>query len=233
MNIDSIKAFSDNYIWVMEEGTEAIVVDPGEADGVLHHLKEKQLQLKAILLTHQHEDHTGGVKKLLREYPDTPVYGPKETTPLADHVVQEGSTFELLGQNFQVFKTAGHTAGHVSYLTGNALFCGDALFSAGCGRVFTKDYQAQFDALQTFKKLDDAVKVYAAHEYTETNLRFAHAEEPSNPLISKALNEVSDLRVKGLSTLPSSIGREKEINLFMQAESLEDFIKLRKARDRF
>src|SRR5699024_220610 len=108
-----------------------------------------------------------------------------------------------------------HTHGHISFLMGEkALFCGDALFSAGCGRVFTGDYQAQYDALQKFKRLDDEIKVYAAHEYTQTNLRFAHSVQPSNKAVSEALDQVNDLRAKEEPTLPSTIGREKKINLF-------------------
>ena len=172
MIIHPIKAFSDNYIWIIEEGTEAIVIDPGEAAQVIDYLEKKHLQLNSILLTHNHEDHIGGVQKILT-------------------------------------------------------------FSAGCGRVFTKDYQAQYDALQKFKELDDEVKVYAAHEYTQTNLRFAHAMKPSDTLISEALSEVNNLRINGESTLPTTIGREKSINLFLQAEKMEDFKELRKARDDF
>lgn len=233
MNIQPIKAFSDNYIWVIEEGTKAIVVDPGKAEGVLAYLEKHHLDLKAILLTHHHEDHVGGVKEIVTQYPNTPVYGPQETASLADHIIQEGDAFELLCKSFQVFKTAGHTEGHISLLMEDALFCGDALFSAGCGRVFTGDYQAQYDALQKFKQLKDEVQVFAAHEYTQTNLRFAHSVQPSNEIIMEALDQVNALRKKGVPTLPSTIGREKKINLFLTAETLEDFITLRKARDQF
>jgi len=233
VKISAIKVFTDNYIWVVEEGADAIVIDPGEAEGVMDYLKEKQLQLNAILLTHNHDDHIGGVREILEKYPDVSIYGPKETEPLADLIVEEGDSFRLLRHRFQVFKTAGHTHGHISFLMGNALFCGDALFSAGCGRVFTKDYQAQYDALQKFNHLDDEIKVYAAHEYTQTNLRFAHSMHPSSKVISEALDQVNKLRANGQSTLPSTIGREKDINLFLRAETLKAFIELRKARDDF
>ncbi|WP_423190385.1 hydroxyacylglutathione hydrolase [Alkalibacterium sp. f15] len=233
MHIHPIKSLSDNYIWIIEEGTEAVVVDPGEAESVIAYLEEQQLHLTAILLTHNHDDHIGGVKEISANYPIIPIYGPKETEPIAKLIIQDGDSFELLGQTFQVFKTAGHTQGHISLLMGEALFCGDALFSAGCGRVFTKDYQAQYDALQKFKRLNDDVHVYAAHEYTQTNLRFAHSLQPNNEVVSKALDQVDQLRTEGHPTLPSTIGKEKMINLFLQAETLEDFIHLRKARDNF
>lgn len=233
MDINLVKAFSDNYIWIIEEGTEAVVVDPGEAEQVMDYLEEKQLQLNSILLTHNHDDHIGGVQKISAKYPDASIYGPKETEGIADHIVVDGDSFDLLGQNVQVLKTGGHTHGHISFLMENVLFCGDALFSAGCGRVFTKDYQAQYDALQKFKQLDDEVQVYAAHEYTQTNLRFAHSMQPSNTFFSEALDQVNEMRAKGKPTLPTTIGREKKINLFLQAEKMEDFKELRNARDEF
>ena len=233
MNIYPIKALSDNYIWVIEKGKEAVVVDPGEAEGVLDLLEQNQLSLEAILLTHDHHDHTDGVNAIIEKFPDTPVYGPVETKALADHVVQEGDAFELLGHDFQVFKTAGHSSEHISFITEDTLFCGDALFSAGCGRVFTGDYQAQYEALQKFKKLADRVEVFCGHEYTQKNLRFACSIEPSNKVLSDALNQVNKLREEDRPTLPTTIGKEKAINLFLQAETLEAFTELRKARDAF
>lgn len=116
---------------------------------------------------------------------------------------------------------------------GDILFCGDALFSAGCGRVFTGDYEAQFNTLQKFKRLDDDIKVYPGHEYTEINLRFAYEIEPDNKEISKALEEVRGQRAKGEPSLPLTIGREKKINLFLRVKTLEEFIELRKTRDNF
>ncbi|MGP6139017.1 MULTISPECIES: hydroxyacylglutathione hydrolase [unclassified Jeotgalibaca] len=233
MEVSLIKAFSDNYIWVIEEGEDIAVVDPGEANGVLSYLEENKSNLVAILLTHNHDDHIGGVREILEKYPDVPVYGPTETDSLATQIVQEGDTFELFGETVEVFKTAGHTEEHISFLMGDILFCGDALFSGGCGRVFTGDYEAQYEALQKFKGLNDNVKVYAGHEYTQTNLRFAMSETPSNPDILTALHEVNDKRAIEMPTLPSTIGKEKLINLFLNADTLEDFIELRKARDNF
>ena len=233
MIIHPIKAFSDNYIWCIQEETEAVVVDPGEAKGVLDYLEEKQLRLAAILLTHKHEDHTGGIQEIVARHPESQVYGPKETEALANRVVEEGNSFNLLSQTFPVFETGGHTHGHISFLMGDALFCGDALFSAGCGRVFTGDYEAQYETLRKFKRLDDDINIYPGHEYTEINLRFAYDMRPNNKKVSKALEEVRELRAKGQPTLPTTIGREKEINLFLQVETLEEFIELRNARNDF
>ena len=233
MKIHPIRAFSDNYIWVIEKDNKAVVVDPGEGPQVMDYLAATNLDLQAILLTHNHDDHIGGVLEIYEEYPDIPIFGPDETEPLVTDTVKEGDSFEVLGETFEVFLTAGHTEGHISYLMGENLFCGDALFSGGCGRVFTGDYQAQFDALQKFKQLKDAVKVYAAHEYTVTNLNFALTVEPNNEVIQEALGEIKDKRAKDESTLPSTIGREKEINLFLQADSVEVFKVLRDQRDQF
>lgn len=233
MEIYPIKAFSDNYIWLLERNTDVVVVDPGEPLDVLEHINHKNLNLKGILLTHNHDDHTGGVREILEIYPNTPVYGPEETKDLADHIVEEGDTFELLNESFQILKTAGHTEGHISFLTEKSLFCGDALFSGGCGRVFTGDYEAQYDALQKFRQLDNEVLAYPAHEYTYTNLKFAHSVVPENNEVATTLEEVAELTEKKLPTLPTTIGREKEINLFLKADSLAEFIELRNARDHF
>lgn len=233
MKITPLPAFSDNYIWVYEKDGEAMVIDPGEAQQVLDYIKEQKLQLKAILLTHKHEDHVGGVEAILETYPDTPVYGPSEVSDLADVLVQEGDTFEQFGQTIHVVKTAGHTEEHVSFIMDKLLFCGDALFSAGCGRVFTGDYQAQFNALQRFKELADDVQIFAGHEYTLTNLQFAQTVMPESTAVIDELERVRALNNKNIPSLPSTIGLEKEINPFLRAETLEEFIELRKARGSF
>ena len=233
MNIHSIKAFSDNYIWVVEKNNEAIVVDPGESPQVLAYLEENNLTLRAILLTHNHDDHTGGVLDISEKYPEITIYGPIETEDFNTRTVAEGDTVEVLNESFEVFLTAGHTEGHISYLSGNYLFCGDALFSGGCGRVFTGDYQAQYEALQKFRKLDDTVNVYAAHEYTITNLSFALTVEPGNALIQKALDDAKKNVMLDKSTLPSSIALEKDINILLRSNTLEEFVFLRQKRDQF
>lgn len=233
MQVNYVEAFSDNYIWIAEQGNQVAIVDPGESAEVLRYVEEKQKEVIAILLTHKHDDHIGGVKAIVEKYPNVIVFGPKETKQLADRVIQDGDSFDLLGHQFNVFKTAGHSEEHISYLTEDKLFCGDALFSGGCGRVFTGDYQAQYDALKLFNQLDDEVHVFAGHEYTQTNLRFALSIEPDNTVISKALEEANQLREENIPTLPSTIGKEKAINLFLQAESVEKFTELRNARDNF
>lgn len=233
MKIKPVKAFEDNYIWIIEKDKQAIAVDPGESEGVSDYLKENNIHLTAILLTHKHDDHTAGVSDLVEEFPETPVYGPVECSEWTSHSVQERDSFELMGETFQVMKTAGHTEEHISYLMGEHLFCGDALFYAGCGRVFTGDYPAQYDSLQQFSQLPDEVKVYAGHEYTLTNLEFAHSIEPDNEAIRQTLDQAKKMRDQDQVTLPSTIGQEKKVNLFMRAKDVDLFKELRDQRDHF
>lgn len=237
MKVNYVEAFSDNYIWVMEKDGRAVVVDPGESAGVLAYLAAEQLELVAVLVTHKHDDHIGGVAALVTEFPGVAVYGPSEVASLVTVEVAEGEQFELLAQTFSVLKTAGHTEEHISFLTDQLLFCGDALFSAGCGRVFTGDYAAAYEGLRKLRALPDQVQVFGGHEYTETNLTFALSVDGLSDgvyrLLKTTLAQVQDLRAKGQASLPTSIGRERGINLFMMADSLEEFIELRQARDQF
>jgi len=233
MKITPISALSDNYIWLYENNKEVIVIDPGEAEQVIDYIKENQLTLDSILLTHKHDDHIGGVADLLETFPNTPIYGPTEVADIADHILKDGDTFERLRQTFRVIKTAGHSEEHISFIMDDVLFCGDALFSAGCGRVFTGDYQAQYAALERFNELPDEVEVYAGHEYTQTNLEFAQTVMPESTAVSKALEQAKKQNKKGTPTLPSTIGEEKEINPFLRAETVEAFKELRDARDDF
>jgi len=229
MFINYIKAFDDNYIWTIEKDDKIIVVDPGEASPVINYLKDKNLDY--ILLTHKHSDHVGGVAELKNKY-GSKVYGPIETKEYNDVNLKDDDEFELLGENFKVILTGGHTKGHISYLMGDNLFCGDALFLAGCGRVFTKNYKASYDGLKRLKKLDDNTKVYAAHEYSLNNLKFAKSVI-SNEDLDKEYEEVKNLRKEDKITLPSTIGIEKKINPFFIAKDLDEFIDFRNKKDNF
>ena len=229
MFINYIKAFDDNYIWTIEKDDKIIVVDPGEASPLINYLKDKNLDY--ILLTHKHSDHVGGVAELKNKY-GSKVYGPIETKEYNNVNLKDGDEFELLGENFKVILTGGHTKGHISYLMGDNLFCGDALFLAGCGRVFTKNYKASYDGLRRLKKLDDNTKVYAAHEYSLDNLKFAKSVI-SNEDLDKEYEEVKNLRKEDKITLPSTIGIEKKINPFFIAKDLDEFIDFRNKKDNF
>lgn len=230
MKVNAIRAFSDNYIWAIEIDDKYIVIDPGEADPVFEFLKDKAPE--AILLTHKHSDHVGGVDEIVKKYTDVKVYGPSETEKYNDITLKGGDEFSILGETFKVMDTPGHTREHISYLLNDKLFCGDALFLAGCGRVFTGDYEAAYNTMQKFNSLDEDTYAYPAHEYSYYNLKFTMEYRP-NEDVKEELERVKELREKDEITLPTTIKKEKLINPFMRAKDLEDFTELRKAKDRF
>ncbi|WP_301098460.1 hydroxyacylglutathione hydrolase [Otariodibacter sp.] len=234
IKITPIPVLSDNYVWIIQKNSNAIIVDPSQSQPVLAFLAKNQLEPTAILLTHYHGDHTDGVSGVLSAYPDISVYGSSEVQDLATHIVKDAEHFSLLGLNIEVMDSAGHTSEHISYLVGREyLFCGDSLFSGGCGRVFTGDYLAQFETLQRFKQLPDFVKVYPAHEYTQSNLKFAEKVMPSNCILLEYQEKVDILRSKNIPSLPTTIGLEKQVNPFLYADTLDKFIQWRKEKDNF
>lgn len=213
-----LPAFRDNYIWLLRRGRHAVVVDPGDAAVVEHSLAEQGLELAAILITHHHADHVGGVAALLARHP-VPVYGPAtEAIAGVSHPVTEGAVIDLpaLGQSFTVLDIPGHTAGHVAYYAPNLLFCGDTLFSAGCGRLLGGSAAQLFASLQRLASLPEDTAVYCAHEYTLANLAFSCAVEPHNPARDRYAADCEARRGRGAPTLPSSIGLERAINPFLR-----------------
>lgn len=221
MQLHPIPAFSDNYIWALHDGARALVVDPGEAQGVLVWLKREGVQLDTILLTHHHADHTGGVA-VLREATGARVIGPtQETMPEPLQRVDEGATLEALGLTFVVLKVPGHTAGHIAYFAADLdgapiVFCGDTLFSGGCGRLFEGTPEQMHASLARLAALPGSTRVCCTHEYTLSNLRFAQAVEPDNAELQAYHARCEQLRDQNLPTLPSSIELEKQINPFLR-----------------
>ncbi len=220
-NITPISAFNDNYIWALAtpNSKEIAVIDPGDAGKVNQYLKENGLQLSAILITHHHDDHTGGVKQLSAEHSAT-VYGP-QNSPFdgIENPLKEGDQVELFGQSLQVREVPGHTLDHISYyLKGDQpqLFCGDTLFLAGCGRLFEGSAEQMHKAMEYFRSLPDATEIYCTHEYSQANLAFAAAVEPSNRAVSEAIFQCNQLRDSGKPTLPTDIATEKKINPFLR-----------------
>jgi len=220
IEIVPIPAFEDNYIWLIRNETSAVAVDPGDAGPVVDYLQRHQIRLVAILLTHHHADHTGGAAELQRRF-DIPVYGPRrEAIASITHPLGEGDLidFPSLGCTFQVLDVPGHTAGHIAYYGINSLFCGDALFACGCGRLFEGTAPQMHASLAKFSALPDDTGVYCAHEYTLENIRFAKAVEPGNTALTEREHKEHETRSQGLPTLPSSIGLEKLTNPFLRCD---------------
>ncbi len=218
----AINAFEDNYIWLLHDAAQrqAVAVDPGAAGPVLKALQRSGMKLVGILVTHHHQDHTGGIRELLSHYP-VPVYGPAgETVPGLTDPLREGDrvALEALEMHFSVLDTPGHTAGHIAFYGEGMLFCGDTLFAGGCGRVFEGTPQQMHASLTKLAVLPEQTRLYCAHEYTLANLRFACRVEPDNDALRVRLQEVERQRSRGESTLPSTIGVELATNPFLRSD---------------
>jgi hydroxyacylglutathione hydrolase len=223
MTLVPLPAFADNYIWMLQDGSNAIVVDPGDAQPVFNALTRDKLQLAAILVTHHHPDHTGGVAAL-HAATGAPVFGPaRERIPEPFTPLLHGDTAEVLGLRFQVIDVPGHTAGHIAYFLpahqGQAplLFCGDTLFSGGCGRLFEGTPAQMLASLDALAALPGDSRVCCAHEYTLANLRFAQAVEPGNTDLTQYTAHCESLRAQGQPTLPSQLATERRINPFLRS----------------
>ncbi len=221
MNLLALPAFADNYIWMLHDGARAVVVDPGDAAPVHEALDRLHLDLAAILVTHHHADHVGGVSSL-RPRLQGPVFGPaRETIPAPFTPLTEGDAVQVLGLSFRVLDVPGHTAGHIAYAQQDAgpaplLFCGDTLFSGGCGRLFEGTPAQMHASLAKLAALPADTRVCCTHEYTLSNLRFAAAVEPANEARAQHQALCEDLRSRGQPTLPSSISLERRINPFLR-----------------
>jgi hydroxyacylglutathione hydrolase len=226
MNLLALPAFTDNYIWMLNDGHAAVVVDPGDAAPVLKALDDHRLTLAAILVTHHHADHVGGVNAL-RPRLQGPVYGPAaENIPQPFEPLAEGDRIDVLGLAFEVIEVPGHTAGHIAYVQRGVertpiLFCGDTLFSAGCGRLFEGTPAQMVDSLAKLNTLPGDARVCCTHEYTLSNLRFAAAVEPHNAAVAAHTRACEALRAEGRPTLPSSLATERTINPFLRCREPE------------
>jgi hydroxyacylglutathione hydrolase len=222
INILPIKAFSDNYIWCLSNQTYCVVVDPGDASPVLAYCAEHQLELAAILITHHHWDHTGGLDALLKEFPDIPVFGPhnKKIEQITVRLSEGDSiTLDHLDLVFSIMEVPGHTLDHIVYYGESGLFCGDTLFSAGCGRLFEGTAQQMFGSLAKLTALPSDTAVYCTHEYTMANIAFAEAVEPDNKALLDYKLWAQGQRSQDSPTLPTSIARELSINPFLRCDS--------------
>ena len=224
MTLVPLPAFADNYIWMLHDGTHAIVVDPGDAQPVFDALAHDALQLAAILVTHHHADHTGGVAAL-HAATGAAVFGPaRERIPPPFTPLAQGDCADALGLRFKVFDIPGHTAGHIAFFlpagaaTGAPLlFCGDTLFSGGCGRLFEGTPTQMLHSLDALAALPNDTRVCCGHEYTLANLRFALAVEPDNPELTPYIAQCEALRARGQPTLPAVLMTERRINPFLRS----------------
>ena len=226
LTLTPVPAFDDNYLWLLDNGREALVVDPGDAAPVLAALDARGLTLAGILLTHHHGDHVGGVNAL-RPRLQGPVYAPaREKMPEPVQRVQGGDSIELLGLQFAVMDVPGHTAGHIAYFAAEVpgaegdhsplLFCGDTLFSAGCGRLFEGTPAQMLASLQSLAALPPETRMCCAHEYTLSNLRFAREVDPGNAALADYTARCEAQRAAGRPTLPARLGTEVRINPFLR-----------------
>ena len=218
VSVVPVAAFKDNYVWTLRNASHAAVVDPGEARPVLDYLRRENLRLAAILATHHHPDHVGGIAELRRSF-DVPVYGPKnEPIATLTRPVAEGDEVRVpeLGVTLSVLDIPGHTRAHIAYYGAGALFCGDTLFACGCGRLFEGTAEQMYASLSKLAALPDDTKVYCGHEYTLANIGFAKAVEPQNQALSAREARDRRLRDAGRPTLPSTLGEEKATNPFLR-----------------
>ena len=243
-SLHALPVLQDNVIWIWVRGAEAVVIDPAVAPPVRAWLEERQLSLAAVLQTHHHADHIGGTPELLQRWPEAEVIASaddRERIPFQTMPVRGGDHVTVLGETVEVMDVAAHTRAHIAFFLPNPkgaeirplLFCGDTLFSGGCGRLFEGSAEQMHQALQKLAELPEATQVCCAHEYTEANLQWAVAQQPNNTVLVERYREVRSLRAKGELSLPSSIGLERRTNLFMQASSAAELGVLRSHKDQW
>ncbi len=223
LNIHPVPAFQDNYIWVIHNRDHAAVVDPGAASPVIDYLQKEKLQLCAILITHHHNDHTGGIAELTQLF-NVPVYGPcNESITGVTHLLREGDSIQLkeIALDLLVIDIPGHTRGHIAYYGSTPfamVFCGDTLFSCGCGRIFEGDVAQMYRSLQKLCQLPDETRIYCTHEYTLGNIRFARRVDPENRALIELEIAVRQLRHHDTPTLPTTVFVEKSVNPFLRCD---------------
>ena len=232
IHIDPIEAFQDNYIWLIHNDQNSIIVDPGDAEPVINALERKNLNLVAILITHHHADHIGGVMALQEKYPHIKIFAPqKDKYEFVNISLKNGDEINIpeLQINYKIIEIPGHTQGHIAYYDKKNLFCGDTLFACGCGKIFDGTHEQMYNSLKKISALPKDTKIYCAHEYTKKNIAFALSLDPDDTNLKLRKESLSNVT----NTIPSSLEEELKTNPFLKCTSLEAFKRLRDLKDQY
>ena len=252
LSVEPIKAYTDNYIWLVSTNEGSIVVDPGESKEILNLIDANEIDLKGVLITHHHYDHTNGLLDLTNKM-NLEVYGPKKIEGI-NNIVKESDKFSLIGIDFEVIEIPGHTLDHLAFYSSNnkdpILFCGDTLFAGGCGRVFEGTFEQMFKSLKKISNYPKETKIFCGHEYTLSNLKFALEVDKDNKQLTDELNNIEKLISSDIPSLPTNLNKELKVNPFLRCneiniknkvidkfdiidDELEIFTALRKWKDNF
>ena len=222
LSVKPIKAYQDNYIWLVSTNEGSIVVDPGESKKILNLIDNNEIDLKGVLITHHHFDHTNGLSDLLNER-GLEVYGPKNNVNGINNIVKNNDKFKVIGIDFEVIEIPGHTLDHIAFYSINdgepILFCGDTLFSGGCGRVFEGTFDQMFNALKKISKYPKETKIFCGHEYTLSNLKFALAVDENNEDLIEEYDNIKNIVDSGNPSLPTILEKELKINPFLRCDN--------------
>ena len=252
LSVEPIKAYTDNYIWLVSTNEGSIVVDPGESKEILNLIDNNKIDLKGVLITHHHYDHTNGLLDLTNKM-NLEVYGPKKIEGI-NNIVKESDKFSLIGIDFEVIEIPGHTLDHLAFYSSNnkdpILFCGDTLFAGGCGRVFEGTFEQMFKSLKKISNYPKETKIFCGHEYTLSNLKFALKVDEDNKQLANEYINVKKLISSDIPSLPTNLNKELKLNPFLRCneiniknkvidkfdiidDELEIFTALRKWKDNF
>ena len=253
LSVKPIKAFTDNYIWLVSTNEGSIVIDPGESKSIQKLIDNKTIDLKGILITHHHYDHTNGLSELVKKN-ELEVYGPVNNIDGINHRLKDKDKISIIGIDFDVISIPGHTLDHIGFYSANAnnpiLFCGDTLFAGGCGKIFEGTYEQMFHALKKITKLPTNTNIYCGHEYTLSNLKFALEADDTNKELIEEFKKVENKINSNIPSLPTTLDKELKVNPFLRCDNiniqnkiiekfkvsnneLEIFTALRKWKDNF
>lgn len=222
LKISHIQAYSDNYIWLIQTNEGNTLVDPGDASPVLDFIQREEIEIDDILITHHHFDHVGGLQSL-KPLIKGSIIGPEsKNIDKLDYKVKDGELITTIGLEFSVIEIPGHTLDHIAFYSNTekeVLFCGDTIFSGGCGRVFEGTFQQMNNSINILSRLPNSTEIYCAHEYTLSNLAFAKQVEPHNGELNRYYEEVINMRKNDIATIPTTLNRELQINPFLRVSN--------------